>query len=117
MSVKQVTQIICDRCEKVVEAAEDAKADALTNTASAAIPKVYAEGSLLDGALKIHFNDLCAKCIVRVQALLAQLRLDDVQKDEAPKGGDGKPNVGDNPAAATKPKTPTKDAAPASAKH
>jgi len=117
MSVKQVTQILCDRCGKLVESAEDAKADALTNRVQVPHPLVYAEGSLLTDTTKIHFDDLCAKCVVRVQSLLGQIRLDDVQKDEVPKTGDGKPNVGDNPAAAQKPKTPTKDAAPASAKH
>lgn len=99
MAVKKVTQVSCDRCEKIIEGVErelDEKQIAL----------VYVEGTLLTEATKIHFEDLCAKCTSRVQTLLAQVRLDDSAKAD-----DGKPNVGDNAATASSQKPPTQKAA------
>jgi len=129
MAVKKVTQIICDRCDKVIEGdsqppSDEPSAPAALGTAAfngglvatPTAPRVYVEGSLLTDTTKIHFVDLCAKCVTRVQALLSQIRLDDVPKDEA-KGDDAKANLGDNPGStASKPKTATKDATSASAK-
>ena len=103
MAVKQVTQINCDRCGKVVEGPPIANPLALAQPQT---PLIYAEGTLLTEATKIHFVDLCAKCTSRVQTLLAQVRLDD-----SAKGDDGKPALGDNAAAASsqKPINPKAD--------
>lgn len=101
MAVKKVTQVSCDRCEKIIEGVErdlDEKKG----------PLVYAEGSLLTDATKVHFTDLCAKCTSRVQALLAQIRL-----DETPKADDAKADSGDNAGAASNQKPSTTKAAPA----
>ena len=95
MAVKQVTQVHCDRCGKIIE---DGKAKDPTATHS-----IYVEGSLLTEATKIDFVDLCQKCESRAQTLLAQLRLDDSAKTD-----DEKAKVGDNAATASpqKPSTP-----------
>jgi hypothetical protein len=100
MAVKQVTQVHCDRCGKIIE---DGKAKDPTAT-----HLIYVEGSLLTDATKIDFVDLCAKCESRSKALLAQLAL---AADDSVKGDDGSPAVGDNAAAASsqKPITPKAD--------
>jgi hypothetical protein len=101
MAVKKVTQVSCDRCGKVIEGVErdpDEKKP----------PLLYVEGSLLTEATKIHFIDLCSKCIPRAQTLLSQLRL-----DETSKGDDAKADSGDNTAAASNQKPSTPKAAPA----
>lgn len=105
MSVKQITQISCDRCGKLIETT----ADGQTARVQVPTPLIYAEGTLLDDDQKIHFEDLCLKCTTRVESLCAQIRLDDAPKEETPKGGDEKLKSVDNPPAAStqKPK-PTK---------
>ena len=96
MAVKKVCQVICDRCGKVVE--ESAAAAQGDKPAL-----LYVEGTILVEAAKIHFEDLCVKCIARIHTLLGQVRL-----DESAKGDDAKAPVGDtSPAASTqKPSTP-----------
>jgi hypothetical protein len=84
MATKKVTQVCCDRCEKVIDGAV---ADDTTKKA----PLLYVEGGLLTEEKKIHLVDLCDKCKSRVQTLLGQIRL-----DEPVKGDDAKPAVGDN---------------------
>lgn len=112
MAVKKVVQIICDRCEKVVDGDAAAPTPAGDDDFEKKAPLVYVEGTILTEATKIHFTDLCAKCIARVQTLLAQVRL-----DESAKADDGKGSVGDNAAAASNPKPSTpKEASKVSAK-
>jgi hypothetical protein len=96
MAVKQVTQVHCDRCGKVIEEgkARDPSAAHL----------VYAEGTLLGEEGKIDFVDLCTKCESRAQSLFAQLRLDDPPKTD------------DNAAAASNQKPSNPKEAKASAK-
>jgi len=103
MAVKEITQIYCDRCGKVIE---DGKAKDPT-----ASHLIYAEGTLLGEVGKIDFVDLCTKCESRAQTLFAQLRL-----DESPKIDDGKTQVGDNAGAASTQKPSTPKEAKASAK-
>ena len=102
MAVKQVTQLHCDRCGKIIE---DGKAKDPT-----ASHLIYVEGVLLTDATKIDFVDLCTKCESRVKTLLVQLAL---ATDDSAKGDDGKPNVGDNAATASSQKPPTTKAATA----
>lgn len=84
MAIKHITQVVCDRCEKVVEGAVNETSN------KNPLATLVVAGTLLADGTQIRFDDLCPKCIARVQALLANIRLDSAKIDDA------SPDDGDN---------------------
>jgi hypothetical protein len=105
MAVETLTRCTCDRCKSIIE--ETPNTDSATERAGD--PLLYLEARGLGRKEPLRFDDLCARCKARVEALLAQLDLKGGESDpveDAPakkpkkkKGQNSEQDAGDAPGA------------------